>query len=219
MEAIGLIADQVKTCESIGVEFLCCPEGILGGLADYASRPYEIARDVQNGHLRRAKRSRRFSGSLKSARTVDSSTLRRSFAKGRQLACIASKLHPATNRSIYDAGHDTPVFTLGDVTFGIVICLDCTYREPARAMAYHGAIALFVPTNNGLPPAKGRIDIVEHARDTDVARAKENGVSAIRADVAGRVDGLVSYGSSSIVDRNGAGSCMTRPSPRRSSTA
>jgi hypothetical protein len=46
MEAIGLIADQVKTCESIGVEFLCCPEGILGGLADYASRPYEIARDV-----------------------------------------------------------------------------------------------------------------------------------------------------------------------------
>ena len=51
IEAIGLIAAQVRTCESIGVNFLCCPEGVLGGLADYASRPYEIAFDVQSGQL------------------------------------------------------------------------------------------------------------------------------------------------------------------------
>ena len=50
MEAIGLIAAQVKACESIGVTFLCCPEGVLGGLADYASRPYEIAIDAQGGN-------------------------------------------------------------------------------------------------------------------------------------------------------------------------
>lgn len=50
---------------------------------------------------------------------------------------------------------------------------------------------------------RGGVEIVEQARDTDIARAKENNVSVIRADVAGRADGLVSYGSSSIVDRNG----------------
>ena len=33
--------------------------------------------------------------------------------------------------------------------------------------------------------------------------ATENNVSVIRADVAGRVDGLVSLGSSGIVDRHG----------------
>ena len=53
-EAIDLIAGQVRTCESIGVHFLCCPEGVLGGLVDYASRPHEIAIDVQKGQLQRA---------------------------------------------------------------------------------------------------------------------------------------------------------------------
>ena len=53
MEAIDLIAIQVRSCESAGVEILCCPEGVLGGLADYASRPSAIAIDVQNGQLER----------------------------------------------------------------------------------------------------------------------------------------------------------------------
>ena len=37
----------------------------------------------------------------------------------------------------------------------------------------------------------------------DIARAIENRVSVIRADVAGRADGVVSYGSSGIVDSHG----------------
>jgi predicted amidohydrolase len=62
---------------------------------------------------------------------------------------------------------------------------------------------LFVPTNNGLPPAKAGVEVVEDARKADIARALENGVSVIRADVAGRADGLVAYGSSEIVDHHG----------------
>jgi predicted amidohydrolase len=95
------------------------------------------------------------------------------------------------------------VFTIESLTFGIVICLDSTYREPARAMAARGATALFVPTNNGLPLAKGGVELVSAARDTDIARARENNVSVIRADVVGRVDGLESFGSSGIVDQHG----------------
>lgn len=70
-------------------------------------------------------------------------------------------------------------------------------------LAGRGATVLFVPTNNGLPPAKGGVEVVEQARATDIARATENAVSVIRADVAGRADSLVSYGSSGIVDRDG----------------
>lgn len=33
MESLGLIADEVRRCESARVDILCCPEGILGGLA------------------------------------------------------------------------------------------------------------------------------------------------------------------------------------------
>jgi hypothetical protein len=34
LEAIDLIEERVAWCESEGVSILCCPEAILGGLAD-----------------------------------------------------------------------------------------------------------------------------------------------------------------------------------------
>jgi hypothetical protein len=39
--ALSLIRQQVDCCESERVDILCCPEGILGGLADYVPRPEE----------------------------------------------------------------------------------------------------------------------------------------------------------------------------------
>jgi predicted amidohydrolase len=116
---------------------------------------------------------------------------------------IYRKLHPAIHRSIYEAGDEMPVFTVGDLTFGIIICLDSNYDEPARTMASQGAAALFVPTNNGLPPTQAGPELVSQARNADIARAKENGVTVIRADVAGHTEALVSYGSSGIVDPKG----------------
>jgi predicted amidohydrolase len=96
-----------------------------------------------------------------------------------------------------------PVFTVSRLTLGIIICNDSNYYEPARIMAARGAAALFVPTNNGLPPAKAAQELVAEARNVDIARAIENSVAVIRADVAGRTESLISYGSSGIVDRNG----------------
>jgi len=96
-----------------------------------------------------------------------------------------------------------PVFTVRGLTFGIVICLDSNFAEPARTMASQGATALFVPTNNGLPPGKAGPELVSQARNADIARARENSIFVIRADVAGRTESLVSYGSSEIVDPDG----------------
>ena len=206
-EAIDLIAVQVRACESLGAEFLCCPEAVLGGLADYASRPYEIAIDVRSGQLQQALEpiASETVTTILGFTEIDDGRLFNSaavFYKG-VVSGLYRKLHPAINRSIYESGHDTPVFKANDLMFGIVICRDSTYREPARAMADCGATVLFVPTNNCLSPSKGGFGIVEQARETDIARAKENWVSVIRADVAGRANGLVSYGSSGIVDRDG----------------
>src|SRR5947208_13566440 len=51
MAALGLIRKRIDWCESEGVEILCCPEGILGGLADYAPHPADFAVDVASGEL------------------------------------------------------------------------------------------------------------------------------------------------------------------------
>ena len=65
------------------------------------------------------------------------------FHKGSVIG-LYRKLHPAINRSIYDAGDQMPVFRVGGLMFGIVICNDSNYPEPARVMASKGATALFI---------------------------------------------------------------------------
>jgi predicted amidohydrolase len=208
MEAIGLIRDQVRACESAGVEILCCPEAVLGGLADCAIRPADFAIEVQRGQLQTVLAplaSNKVTTILGFTELGPGGRLFNSAAilhKG-VVAGLYRKQHPAIHSSIYEPGTETPVFTVGGLTFGILICRDSTFREPARIMAEKGATALFVPTNNGLPPSKGGAGVVDEARHCDVTRAIENGVSVIRADVAGRAGGLMSYGSSAIVDRNG----------------
>jgi predicted amidohydrolase len=94
-----------------------------------------------------------------------------------------------------------PVFTIGGLTFGIILCNDSNFTEPAQRATAQGATVLFVPTNNALPPEKA--DVVDDARKVDVLRAKENSVWVIRADVAGRRAGLESHGSSGVVDPKG----------------
>ena len=208
MEAIDLIREQVDRCESAGVEILCCPEGALGGLADYAAQPTSIAIDVEGGRLNTVLAPLAsetvttilgFTEIDRQGRLFNTAAV---FHKG-SVVGLYRKLYPAINRSIYEAGDKMPVFTVGDLTFGIVICRDSNYSEPARIMVSQGATTLFVPTNNGLPPTKAGPELVAEARNVDIARAIENSIYVIRADVAGDTESLVSYGSSGIVDPNG----------------
>jgi predicted amidohydrolase len=117
---------------------------------------------------------------------------------------IYRKIHPAIRRSVYSAGSATPVFHVDELTFGIVICNDSNYSQPAKAMVMQGARALFVPTNNGLPKKRAYPELVQQARTADIARAVENRIWVIRADVAGSTRELMSHGSSGIVDPDGA---------------
>jgi predicted amidohydrolase len=206
--ALRLIREQVDRCEAEGVEILCCPEGVLGGLADSVPRPSDIALDVEAGELRavlaplasdRVTTLLGFTEKGRDGRLYNSAAV---FHRGSVLG-IYRKLYPAIRRSVYTAGDQMPVFTIGGLTFGILICLDSNYYEPARIMAAKGAAALFVLSNNGLPEARGGPGLVAEARGCDIARAVENSVFVIRADVAGRSESLVSHGSSGIVDPDG----------------
>jgi 5-aminopentanamidase len=207
MAALGLIRQRVDWCESQGVEILCCPEAVLGGLADYAPRPTDFAIAVADGQLDALLAplaSNIVSVILGFTELGDAGRLYNSaaiFHRGRVVG-LYRKLYPAIRKSVYEAGDQTPVFNIGGLTLGIIICNDSNYVEPARKMAARGARALFIPTNNGLPPT--RADVSPEAGRVDISRATENSMYVIRADVTGRADGLVSYGSSGIVSPEGA---------------
>jgi predicted amidohydrolase len=178
---------------------------VLGGLADYAARPADFAIDVESGQLSAelAPLASDTVTTILGFTEISAGQLYNSaavFHKG-AVAGVYRKLHPAIRKSIYRAGDRMPVFTVGGLTFGIIICNDSNFSEPARIMASQGATALFVPTNNGLPLE--RADVGGDARKADIARARGNSVWVIRADVAGRTADLVSYGSSGVVNPDG----------------
>lgn len=114
------------------------------------------------------------------------------------------KHHPAIRRSRYAPGTGTPVFTVDNVTFGILLCYDSTFPDLATRLARNGATLIFVPTNNGLPNAHDSSEAAALARYCDVARAVENRVWIIRADVAGRSGVLDSRGSTRFVAPDGS---------------
>lgn len=206
MAAIELIRERVQWCEANGVEFLCCPEAILGGLADQAEQPAGLAIDVESGQLESilqplaSNRVTTIVGFTEKGTAGDIYNSAAIFHHG-AIHGLYRKRHPAIRRSVYQPGDRTPVFTLNGVTFGIIICNDSNFPELARDMRSQGARLLFVASNNALPPHKA--EVVAEARDIDMALATANGMTVIRADVAGTCGDLVADGCSIIVDPRG----------------
>ena len=213
-DSISALRVQVRRCEEAGVSVLCCPEAAVGGLADSAEDPENlaIATNAVDATLALIASDRvtaivgfterGHEGRLYNAAAI----VRRGAATG-----IYRKVYPAINHSIYEAGRELPVFQVEDLTFGVVICNDSNYLEPARVMAAKGATILFVPTNTSLPLARAYEGLADEARACDVARAVENTVWVIRADVAGRTASCAAEGATGVVDPNGR---IVRTAPR-----
>ena len=206
MDAVELIRRRVKWCETDGVAVLLCPEAVLGGLADDAPRPSDLGLNVENGQLHALLAplaSQSVTTILGFTEAGGEGELYNSaavFSKG-EVVGVYRKRHPAIRSSVYRPGDQSPVFTLGALSFGIMICNDSNFPELGTSLAARGASVLFVPSNNALRPEKA--DVVALTRAADIAQAKANGVAVIRADVAGDTGGRISIGSSAIVDPEG----------------
>jgi predicted amidohydrolase len=144
MCALWLIRERVEWCAALGISVLCCPEGILGGLADYGENPAHFAIRTDDDQL----------ASVLAPLGSETVTLIVGFTEltgdgklyntaavvsGGRLSGLYRKLHPAMRRSIYTPGSQMPVFHVGPWTFGVAICNDSNYSEPARVMAAQGA--------------------------------------------------------------------------------
>ncbi len=107
-------------------------------------------------------------------------------------------------------GREFPVFEKKGLKFGIVICADGGYVEPARILALKGARFIFAPHFNSVA------DPIEHfqvVRSDHIARAIENGVYFLRGnniirkkdsekDAKGRL--RYGYGDSYVINPRGA---------------
>jgi len=206
--AMDFIREKVAWCEAQDISILCCPEAILGGLADFSDEPNRFAIRTTEGELDRVLtplKSTAVTTIIGFTELATNGNLYNSAAvlHQEQLAGIYRKHHPARRRSVYSSGSEPTVFQAGGLRFGVIICNDSNYTEPARQMAMRGATALFVPSNNTLPAARASPDIVQETRAADAFRAIENHVWVLRSDVAGRLRELAAYGTSGVVNPAG----------------
>lgn len=203
MAALEMIGRQVTRCEAAGVDVLLCPEGVLGGLADDRESPSEIAIAAED--LPEVLRPLSSAGvativgftEARDGRLYNSAAV---YARGEVLG-VYRKRYPARRTSVYAAGTESPVFALGDRRFGMMICNDTNHPHLANDMVARGARLLLVPSNNGLRSEIA--DVVELTRAVDVETARRCGVPVVRADVAGRLEGRVAFGTSAIVGAGG----------------
>jgi predicted amidohydrolase len=133
---------------------------------------------------------RRGEAILNSARVVEAG----------RIAGSAAKAHP--NEPGVTAGADAPVFTRSGVRFGVAICYDANFAEPARRLSESGAELLCYPLSNMMRPetaAKWRRLSLENLQ----ARARQTGCWVMSADVIGRHGGRVSHGCTAIVRPDG----------------
>ena len=106
-------------------------------------------------------------------------------------------------------GREFPVFERGGVKFGVIICSDGGYIEPARILALKGAVVIFAPHYNYLSK-ESLISHFQQVRADHVARAVENRVYFVRGNNVslGKDPGItkydgVGYGDSYVVDPHG----------------
>jgi len=107
----------------------------------------------------------------------------------------------------FTPGREFPVFESKGLKFGVVICADGGYIEPARILALKGARLIFAPHFNFVADP---IEHFQNVRSDHIARAVENGVYFLRGNnvVPGRqLEGLREggwgYGDSYVIDPNG----------------
>jgi 5-aminopentanamidase len=210
LDAVGLIKEQLATCEHEGVDILCCPEAVIGGLAHESDgqSPADVALGVADGELTRVLAplldttvtlivgftERDGSGAL-----FNSAAL---IADG-ALAAVYRKVFPGY-RTVIQAGTELPVHRRGDAPFGIMICNDIWYLEPARVLAARGAATIFVPTNSGHARREQDADALRpRGVNLPIARAVENTTAIVVADIAGQHKGRYAVGCSRIVDPDG----------------
>ncbi|MBX3278483.1 MAG: carbon-nitrogen hydrolase family protein [Acidobacteria bacterium] len=208
-DALERLRDRVQECEDAGVHLLCCPEGALGGLADYVDAPEDIAlaSDPKALAIRLRPLASRtvavvvgFTERDEGGRYYNAAAV---YAGGAVVG-IYRKRHPAIRQSRYSAGAEAPVFTVNGMRIGILICRDSTDSRLAETLVQRGAHLLCIPTNNAMPPNRTGPQLVEEVRALDAHYAVHLVVSVIRADVVGEARGLASAGASMITWPNGA---------------
>ena len=106
------------------------------------------------------------------------------------------QLFGSVEPGVFTPGDSLTIVTMGQIRIGLMICYDVEFPELARSLARSGAEIICVPTANMHPYMEVPTTLVR-------ARALENGIPFVYANLCGREGDLTYTGLSGIVGFDG----------------
>ncbi|GAA2915099.1 hypothetical protein Acy02nite_91620 [Actinoplanes cyaneus] len=112
------------------------------------------------------------------------------------------KTRPLPGESVFTPGEDYPTSVLHGARYGVNICSDTQFSEPAAMVAAQGATLLLVAAQNMMRRRTAtRFKHLHHSMRAEPAR--ETGMWLVSSDVTGTRDDRIAYGPTSIMSPQG----------------
>jgi predicted amidohydrolase len=204
---LGKVVQGLERADKDRVEIVCFPECFLTGYMDREEPVRKSAFAVDSPQMMKlldktAKFEATFIVGFNESRGKDLYNSAVVVQKGHILGTYSKC---SAYMPFHKQGREFPVFERGGVKFGVIICSDGGYIEPARILALKGARIIFAPHFNFIDQ-KNLINHFQHVRSDHIARAVENSVWFVRGNnvIIGKESGLsydgVGYGDSYVID-------------------
>ncbi|MBL0374334.1 carbon-nitrogen hydrolase [Rhizobium sp. KVB221] len=188
---------------AIGAKIITFPEMFLTGYNIGRSAIHNLAETIEGESVAAiAEISRRHSIAIifgmpeRLGSVVHNSAV--AISDGGQIVGVYRKIHLFGDEEskTFAPGNDICVAVVGTLRIGLAICYDVEFPEMGRALAAKAADIICAPTANMMPYVEVPTTVVR-------ARALENGVPMIYANLCGREGSLHYTGMSCIVDAYG----------------
>ena len=199
---LATVAKYARIAASVEAEFLCCPELFLTGY-NLGTELSELAEPLDGPSVARLRAIAAAEGvglivglpERDGARTYNSAV---AIDAAGAIVGVHRKiqLFGEVEPQVFTPGENLTVVRMGRRRIGLAICYDVEFPEIARGLARAGAEIVCAPTANMAPYAEVTTTLVR-------ARALENGVAVVYANMAGEDGGLAFIGGSAIVGFDG----------------
>jgi predicted amidohydrolase len=211
---LNKVKDVLSQTRDMGLDFLCFPETYISGYSGKAVRESSIS--INDPRLLEFIR---FSAGFDTVILVGMSEREddRIFNtqivvyQGRLLGKYRKTMLTDEDKLHFASDLEFPVFEAKGIKFGVVICADTSYVEPALLLRWKGARLLFTPHYNDIPPEgidtpDGKVTFWEHRTmvlNNQAALATLLKMVVVRSNVVIVREGHLGAGDANIWDMNG----------------
>jgi len=208
------VEQVLERTKNMPLDFICFPETFLSGYSQQAVRESSIPLDdprLYNFIQRSATYdtvilvglSERLHDKIYNTQIV--------VYRGNLLGKYHKTMLTDEDKLVFASDLELPVFVAKGIKFGVVICADTSYVEPALYLRWQGARLLFTPHYNDIPPegidtSDGKVTFWEHRTmvlNNQAALATLLKMVVVRSNVILIREGHLGAGDACIWDMNG----------------